>query len=197
MILRITQWISVIVKLIKTFNDWSPPGSIMNRRTYLSTIGASAVAFTGCTALGKRSNTHMSDESTLEYYNQEDVVMNPDQLTILVQQESIQVGDQVQFKTSNTSDAAIHLGCHVPWALQRYSDNNWEHVAWTGERYFQLCATELNPGDSHVTTLTLSESKLEQRASDVQTPLRSGQYRFLLIGTSPYYGVEFEVRPAE
>jgi hypothetical protein len=43
----------------------------------------------------------------------------------------------------------------------------------------------------------LSESGVGQQANDVRPPIKTGQYRFLLIGASPspQYAIEFEVLP--
>ncbi len=163
----------------------------MNRRTYLLSGGATVATLAGFAAVGT-----LQDESQVEYQGK-DIVYERDDLSLRLRQEPISLGDTGEFEVTNTGDSKITLGCNNPWAIQKQSDGDWQHVTWTGDRYYQMCATELSPGDSLVEGITLSKSGLERGSNEHSPELRPGQYRFLLLGSSPYLALEFELLDSE
>jgi len=160
----------------------------MNRRSYLASVVATAAVPAGYIALTDRQT-----DRTPGYRGDQSVVYEHDDLQLRLLQDEVQLGDTVEFEVTNTSDLTVVLGCHNPWAIQRRFDGEWRHVTWTGERYYQLCASGLAPGDSLTEQITLSESELEAHADELQTDLVPGAYRFLLLGSSPYLATDFDV----
>lgn len=144
----------------------------------------------GCTVAGRQSD---DDESQAGYQTDEDVVYDHDSLELQLRQESVHLGDTVEIEVKNTGESEVSLGCQNPWALQRHSDGEWRHVTWTGEKYYRLCYTGLTPDSSISEEIPLSRSELTQQVDDVQTELRPGQYRFVLLGTSPFVALDFTV----
>lgn len=160
----------------------------MNRRSLLASLGAGTVALSGCTALGYRP-----DDTGPGYYRAEPVAYNRADLSLSLSNDAVSLGDTIELETRNTGESKISLGCKNPWAIQYHTDGEWEHVTWTSNRVFQMCATILFPGGSHTQSFTLSESALAETASEVQLPLAEGTYRILLIGTSPYLARNFDI----
>lgn len=137
------------------------------------------------------------DEPRAAYQDEGEIVYDHDDLELRFEAESVHLGDTIAFEVINTGDSKVSLGCHNPWALQRYADGEWRHVTWTGSRYYQMCATELPAGESITERVTFSESSLENQASEVHGELQSGQYRFVLLGSAPFVAVGFPIRSAE
>lgn len=164
----------------------------MKRRQYLASISISTVAFSGCIGLGASQN-----ESQADYHGEEKVVYDHDGLNLSLRQEKVHLGDTVEFEVTNTGNSAIVLGCKNPWAIQQYSDGDWQHVTWTGERYYQMCATELSAGDSLAEEITLSESEFERGSDEDYTELQTGQHRLVLLGSSPFVALDFDIREGE
>ena len=163
----------------------------MQRRAYLAAVSASVPAFAGCTAVAE-----LSDQSRADYRGEEEVVYEHDDLTLRLRQDEVAIGDTVGFEATNTGSSPIVLGCQNPWAIQQRVDDGWRHVAWTGERYYRMCATELGPGESLVEEVTLSESEFD-RGDEAHVELAPGEHRFLLLGPSPFVAVDFEIGEAE
>lgn len=161
----------------------------MQRRTYLASLALGSGGLVGWTALGRST-----EDTQPEYYGQEPIVTERDDLSIGLRQETVRLGDTVTFEVTNTGDSSINLGCHNPWALQRKSNDDWRHVAWTSERFYRLCLTRLEPEGTTVEQVTLSRAALADQTSSVEGDLSPGRYRFLLVGTSPYLAIEFDVR---
>lgn len=168
----------------------------MKRRTFIAT-GSLALSggITG-SVLGL-DPSGMIDKPRPEYRDDDHVAYERDGLELRTLQETVSPGDTIGFEVSNTSDSETVLGCHNPWAIQKRGDGEWYHVTWTSSRYHLLCGTAIPQGDSLVERLTLSESWLETNADDVHTELTPGQYRFLLVGTSPFLAVDFRIRESE
>lgn len=160
----------------------------MKRRAYLASLAGSTVALSGCTAPGKPR-----DESQPEYYGRETVVHEYDGLSLSLRQDTVRLGETIEFEVTNTGDSEVMLGCHNPWAVQKYTAGEWRHVTWTSGRYYDLCLTLLSPENSLVEGLTFSQSELEKQASTVRGELTPGRYRFVLLGTSPYFAIDFDV----
>ena len=162
----------------------------MKRRTLLAAVGTGAVALAGCTALGKSA-----DESRPGYLGQEPIVYYRDDLTLSLRDQPVHRGDTVEFEATNTGNSDISLGCRNPWALQYQTDNGWEHVTWTGGRFYLLCLSSLPPGESVTEEVPLSREKMAAREdiSTVQRPLRPGAYRFTLVGPTPYLALQFNL----
>ena len=164
----------------------------MKRRTYLASVTTSAAVLAGCTAFGAPQS-----ESQTDYQGEQKVVYEHDDLNLRLRQGEVHLGDTVGFEVTNTGNSTIVLGCGNPWAIQQYSDDDWQHVTWTVDRYHQMCATELSPGDSLVENITLSESEFDRGSDEDSAELRSGQHRFLLLGSSPFLALDFNVLNAK
>lgn len=164
----------------------------MKRRTYLTSVSTGAAVLAGCTALGAPQN-----ESQADYQGERKVVYEHDDLNLRLRQKEIHLGDTVEFEVTNTGNSTTVLGCGNPWAIQQYSNGDWQHVTWTSDRYYDLCATELSPGDSLIEGITLSESEFERAQDEDYVELRSGQHRFLLLGSSPFLALNFDILDAE
>lgn len=162
----------------------------MKRRTLLAAVGTGAVSLSGCTALGKSA-----DKSRPGYLGQEPIVYYRDDLTLSIKDQPVRPGDTVEFEATNTGDSAVSLGCHNPWALQYQTDDGWQHVTWTGGRFYLLCLSRLSPGESVTEEVPLSEEKMaaQEEISTVQRPLRPGAYRLILVGPTPYLALQFNI----
>ncbi len=158
----------------------------MKRRTVLASFGTSVVAISGCTVLG-------SEDSDPGYLNQEPIVFYRDDLRLSLTDRPVHLGDTIEFEVTNTSDSSVSLGCKNPWALQYQTSEGWKHLTWTGDRFYQLCLTQLGAGKSLTEQITLSEQALEADASNLQRPLTQGAYRFVLIGSAPHLALQFNV----
>lgn len=164
----------------------------MKRRTYLASLGVGVTSLVGITtAYGSQK------ESQPAYLDNERVVYEHEDLELRILQETVRLGDTVEFEVTNTSDSKTVLGCHNPWAIQTVSDGEWRHVTWTGDRYYQQCATVLSPGGSLVESIKLTESELEGYPDEDGADLLPGHYRFLVLGSSPYMAIDFELLGAE
>lgn len=164
----------------------------MKRRTYLAAVSTSAAALAGYTALGAPQN-----ESQADYQGEQKVVYEHGDLNLRLRQEDVHLGDTVEFEVTNAGNSMTVLGCGNPWAIQQYSDGKWQHVTWTGDRYYDMCATGLSPGDSLVEDITLSESEFERGPDEDYNRLRSGRHRFLLLGSSPFLALDFNILDVE
>ena len=141
----------------------------MKRRTYLLSVGVGAAALAGCLASAESEDTPQAG-----YQGEEEVVYEHDYLKLRLSRDTVRIGDTIEFEVTNTGDSKITLGCHNPWAIQKYVDGEWRHVTRTSDRYYQLCATVLGPGRSLVESITVSKSELESQAEEVPMELRSG-----------------------
>jgi len=138
-------------------------------------------------------------ESWPEYHGQAPLTYERDDLRMEAGQDPVRLGESTTFEITNTSDDGIVLGCHNPWALQAYEDGSWHHVTWTEGRYYQACATLLDPGATTTATVPLSEDAMSEERSPVNEPARAltpGTYRLVLLGSNPYLAVNFQVLPA-
>lgn len=163
----------------------------MKRRTYLVSLAVSSTALAGYNVLGKSP-----DDAQHEYRGQEKVVYERDDLKLSLRQETVRLGDTIEFEVTNTSDSDVVLGCQNPWAIQKQSENEWQHITWTKGKFYLLCLTGLSPDRSIEERITLTAAGLEKQASEVQGKLTPGTYRFVLIGPSPYLAHEFDVLEA-
>lgn len=164
----------------------------MKRRTYLASLGAGATALAGIATVYKSRA-----EPQPAYREDEQVVYEHDDLELRLLQDTVRLGDTVEFEVTNTGDSMTILGCNNPWAIQTRADDEWRHVTWTETRYYQMCALELSPGDSHVERVTLSESEFENHPEEDAAELRPGRHRFLVLGSSPHLAIDFDILDAE
>jgi hypothetical protein len=164
----------------------------MNRRTYLAALVAGSGALGGGIALAD-----LRPDPEFAYREDDRVVSERDDLRLRALSDPVRLGDSVAFEVTNTGNSQVVLGCQNPWALQRRVEGEWRHVTWTARRFYQMCASELSPGDSLTTRLELTEEALEESAAEVHADLRPGKYRFLLVGTSPSLATEFQVLDGE
>lgn len=94
----------------------------------------------------------------------------------------------------------ISVGCHIPWAIQKFEDGTWKHTVWTDQRWHLLCATLISPGETLTITVPLSPAALadeygvsEEEAEVTFTP---GKYRFVVF-VNPPLAVNFRVLSTE
>lgn len=161
----------------------------MNRRRYLAALG------TGVVSLAAAAGVAFSDEngSKPEYLGQEPVVYEHDAVKLAGIPDTVRIGDEIDVRVTNQGASPINLGCNNPWALQRYENGQWRHVAWTGNRYYDLCLTRVPPGEIHRETIELTKTGLGLQADEGNTTLTEGPYRFILIGPSPYVAKRFHL----
>lgn len=165
----------------------------MKRRTLLtvSTLGFSGIGAVG-TALG--IGPFDLDDSQPEYLGQASVVYERDDLQLEAPQDPVRRGETITLELTNTGESWITLGCGNPWALQKHTGREWRHVAWTGERYYDLCASGIEPGETIIEHVPTAESVLDREFGPVAAELSSGGYRIVLIGTEPYLAADFRLR---
>ncbi|SIR83916.1 hypothetical protein SAMN05421858_4080 [Haladaptatus litoreus] len=168
----------------------------MKRRTFIASGSVALLGGVAGTTLGFKSQ-FSKDESQADYQDDDRIVYEHDNMKLRPRQESANLGDTIQFEVTNTSDSKIVLGCNNPWAIQRFSDGKWRHVAWTKDRYYQMCAQEVGSGDLYTQNVTMSKSGLERQSGNVAGKLGPGQYRFVLLGTSPFLATDFTVLDSE
>jgi len=161
----------------------------MHRRRYLAALG------TGVVSLVAAAGVAYSDDngSKPEYLGQEPIVYEHDAVKIEGITDTVRIGDEIDVRVTNQGESPITLGCNNPWALQRYENGQWRHVAWTGDRYYNLCLTRLPPGETHREPIALTETGLGLQGDDDNTSLTEGRYRLILIGPSPYVAQRFHV----
>lgn len=160
----------------------------MNRRTVLASLGTGAVALSGCIALGKSSKGNGP-----AYLGQEPITYYRDDLRLSLTDRPVHLGDTIEFVVTNTSDSSVGLGCKNPWALQYQTSEGWEHVTWTEGRFYNLCLSQLESGESLPEQITLSEQAFEADTYNLQRSMTQGAYRLVLIGPTPYLALQFNV----
>lgn len=164
----------------------------MKRRTLLATGSVALFGGVAGAVVGFEPPS-AEDTSRAEYQGEERVVSDHPDLKLWAGSESVRLGETIEFVVTNTGASDVNLGCKNPWAIQRYTDGEWRQVTWTGSQYYQLCLTKLSPDETITETVTLSKAGLERQASEVQGELRLGTYRFVILGSSPYLAVTFDV----
>ena len=165
----------------------------MKRRTLIRVggLGVAGVATTGA-AFGVEP--FGSDDSRPEYLGQESVAYERDDLRLEMLRGIVRRGETVTFELTNSGESWITLGCGNPWALQKRAAGGWRHVAWTGERYYQLCLSGIEPGETVTEHVPMSKSELDSEFGPVIIELAPGEYRFVLIGLEPYLATDFHLR---
>lgn len=162
----------------------------MKRRALLAAVGTGALA--GCSDLVSVGRADPTDTGRWS------VTDDHPSLTLRVSPDPVRLGESVTCEVTNESDEAVTLGCNVPWDLQRADGDDWERVAWTGERYYQMCFYELEAGDTYEESITLTKASLGERTSGAESSLRPGRYRLVLVGGhAPHAVTSFEVYDAE
>lgn len=162
----------------------------MKRRALLAAVGTGTLA--GCSDLVSVGRADPTDTGRWH------VTTDHPSLTLRVSPAPVRLGESVTFEVTNEGDEAVTLGCGVPWDLQRAAGDDWERVAWTGERYYRMCFYELEAGDSYEEPITLTEAALGEWASGAESSLRPGRYRLVLVGGhAPHAVTSFEIRDAE
>lgn len=161
---------------------------MMERRNLLA-LGTFGLLGTGITgAILGHSFLSMKNTPKGGYTEDDRIAYKHRDIRLSRGQDTIHLGEEIEFEITNTSDSRISLGCHNPWAIETYLDGGWRTVTWTGDDYYDLCATLLSPGESRVETITVAADHLERRG-DVRTELQPGTYRFVLLGPSPFLAV--------
>lgn len=146
--------------------------------------------------LGEREPTQPA------YLDDARVVYERKHLVLRACSYEVRPGGTITFEITHTGPPdsdTISLGCEMPWAIQEYDNDEWNHAVWTGGRYANMCYTGISPGSTRTETVTLSSEDLaDQRyISDVQTQFEPGIYRFVLAKTSPQLAVNFRILPRE
>lgn len=137
-------------------------------------------------------------DSRPAYLNRHPVVYERDDLRVRPVGDAARLEGSVDFAVTNTGEESVYLGCHVPWALQAREDGHWHHVTWTPGRFYNMCLTTLESGETTTVTVPLSEGDVTRDDSgidDLARPLEPGTYRLLLVATRPYLAVNFQVLP--
>jgi hypothetical protein len=179
----------------------------MDRRTYLSTLALS-IASAGCIRsagtddLTGQEKGDMDDTSQPVYLDKGPIVYEREPLELRAPTDTVRPGESIKFEVNHTGDSEdISLGCHVPWAIQKYEDEEWKHAVWTDERWNQLCATLIAPGETLSQTIPLSGSALAGdhgvSESEADITFAPGKYRFVLVHSNPPLAVNFSVLPEE
>jgi len=158
----------------------------MRRRRLLASLGA-ASALAGC------ATGYVADDVGPSYRNEAPVVYDRADIDISLRDGPPRLDGTVAFAITNTGEDGVSLGCKNPWALQRRDDGEWHHVTWTASRYPLLCLTSVGPGRTYTERVTLSEEWLTEQGMSVERPLTPGTYRYVVVGTSPYPALEFEL----
>ena len=164
----------------------------MNRRTYLASVGAGAAVLSGGIVLRRSKNGRKTSER-----ENRPIVYEHEDLQLRTLQDSVRLGETIEFEVTNASDSTVVLGCDNAWIIQSHSDGEWQDVTDTPRSYYQLCALELAPGESRVERATMSKNELEEQTGNLLKELRPGQYRFVLLTTAPRLAVDFRITPAE
>jgi len=167
----------------------------LSRRRILA-LGAITTSLMGgaYTVAGLRSD---EDEPRADYLRDDQISYEHDNIEVQVIQDTVYIGDTIEFEVTNTGESNVTLGCQNPWTVEKQENGEWQTVAWTGGDYYKLCATVLSPGETYTESLSLSKSELVQRADNTKLEIRPGQYRFVLLGPSPFYAVDFRVLDSE
>lgn len=173
----------------------------MKRRNIL---GAGALLLGGGAVGTAAGLGPLASNSTSEpaYFEAGEIVYEREPLQLRAPTDAVRRENSITFEVQHTGESEnISLGCNIPWAIQSYEDGTWEHLVWTNQRWHQMCATLIAPGDTLTTTVPLSAEALtddhgmsEDEANVTFTP---GKYRFILVGSNPPLAVNFRVLPAE
>ncbi|ACV10822.1 hypothetical protein Huta_0635 [Halorhabdus utahensis DSM 12940] len=178
----------------------------MKRRELL---GAGALALLGGGAAATAAGfgplaTNDTDEPVYFDSAFDPITYERESLRLQAPTDAVPRGESITFELHHTGESEdISLGCHVPWAIQRYEDGTWEHVVWTDGRWTLLCGTTISPGETQTITVPLSATALageehgvtEEEADGVAfTP---GKYRFFVLANNPPLAVNFRVLPRE
>jgi hypothetical protein len=179
----------------------------MDRRTYLSAFALS-MASAGC--LGRagtadptdHGNGDMDDTSQPEYLDEGSIVYEHEYLELRALTNAVRPGESITFEIHHTGDSeVISLGCHIPWAIQKYENKEWKHAVWTDERWHLLCATSISPGETLSRTIPLSASALADdqgvSESEADVTFTPGKYRFVLVHSNPPLAANFSMLPEE
>ena len=163
----------------------------MKRRALLASLGAGTAALSGCSDLIRVGRADPTETGRWH-------VGERPELSFRVSPDPVTLEETLTYEVTNGGDEAVTLGCNVPWDLQRADGGDWERVAWTGGRYYQLCAFQLQPGGTHEESITLTEAALVEQTSGGESALEPGRYRLVLVGPpGPKPAVEFELHAAE
>ncbi|WP_276274106.1 hypothetical protein [Haloarcula litorea] len=136
------------------------------------------------------------------YLEDGEVVYEREPLRLRAPTDTARRGGSIAFEVHHAGTSGrIDLGCNVPWAVQSYEEGTWNHVVWTDERWHDLCATVIGPGDTLATTVPLSAAGVADERGvsgpEADVTFTPGTHRFVLAGTSPPLAVNFNVLPAE
>ena len=164
----------------------------VKRRTYLASVGTSAAVLSGGLVLGEFEKGTVTPER-----ENRRIVYEHEDLRLQTLQDSVRLGETIEFEVTNASDSTVVLGCDNAWIIQTHSDGEWQDVTDTPSSYYDLCAFELPPGESRVERATMSKSELEEQTGNLLKELRPGQHRFVLLTTVPRLAVDFRLAPAE
>lgn len=162
----------------------------------LAVLGGSGVR----TALGIGPFTS-NNSSRPDYFELKPIVYEREPLLLRAQTDAVRRGDSITFKIRHIGESEnISLGCHIPWAIQKYEAGKWKHAVWTDQRWHDMCATSIAPGDTLTTTVPLSGTALADNhgisEGEADVTFTAGKYRFVVF-VNPPLAVDFRVLPAE
>lgn len=136
------------------------------------------------------------------YLEAKPIVYERAPLQLRAASDAVRRGESITFEVRHTgSSGDVSLGCNVPWAIQEYEAGEWRHGVWTDQRWYDMCATSIAPGDTHTVTVPLSAAAFadEPGISDTEADITftPGTYRFVLVHANPPLAVNFRVLSAE
>lgn len=163
----------------------------------LAVLGGSAVGIV--LGIGPSGSNNSSQPA---YFELKPIVYEREPLQLRALRDAVHRGDSVTFEVRHIGESEnISLGCHIPWAIQTYEDGKWKHVVWTDQRWHELCATSISPGETLNITVPLSATALADTGAvseaEAEVTFTPGKYRFILVGANPPLAVNFRVLPAE
>jgi len=170
----------------------------MRRRRFitgglLTGLGGGGIA---AVALGHRPFSANEDDSAA-YRSNSRVAYEHETFELSASRDVVRFGESIDFEVTNTGDSDATLGCNNPWAVEAYADGEWRTVTWTGESYYQMCATLLGPGSSVTESIRISKPRFGTGTDGVEFRETPTRYRFVLLGSDPYLAVDFTVRSDE
>ncbi|QLH82068.1 hypothetical protein [Halosimplex pelagicum] len=173
----------------------------MKRRELL---GTGALALLGGGAAGTAVGLGplaSKDTSEPAYFELEPITYEREPLLLQAPTDAVPRGESITFELQHTGESEnISVGCHIPWAIQKFEDGTWKHAVWTDQRWHLLCATLISPGDTLTITVPLSPTALAEdhgvSEEEAEVTFIPGKYRFVVFANPPL-AVNFRVLPTE
>lgn len=163
------------------------------RRTVLSLSIGGIAGLAGCTGLAGYAAPEPQGEPVTEFYGGRPIEYHHDRLRLSLSKKAVRVGDSLQFAVTNTSESNVALGCHNPWTIQTFREEEWKDVVWTSANGFPSCSTVLEGGETRTERVTVDRAALETGTETVKEELTAGRYRLVLLSTDPFLAADFHL----